>query len=177
MENTLPFLYAVAMGDTAAIEREWSNNKSILSVRNPEGWTALHLAAFHGHPQVVRLLLSYGMCAAIPDANGQSALHIAAQRSSVEVVEVLLKDGSGCSTRDKDGKTAIAYAYKNPMHDILVRFLDYAPSCGVGCSMTPEIVLGSRPSAALRAKSDSAVPCARPTPGPPKQCCGSVRCQ
>jgi hypothetical protein len=101
------------MGDVAGLEREYAKNKSVLSARNPEGRTALHLAALHAHPHVLRLLFSYGMCAAITDAHGQSALHIAAQASSTEVVEILLKDGSGCSIRDNDGKTALAYAYQN----------------------------------------------------------------
>ncbi|KAL3467193.1 cortactin-binding protein [Aspergillus heterothallicus] len=177
MENSLPFLYAAAMGDAAAIEREYSKNKAVLSARNPDGRTALHLAAEHGHAGVLRLLLSYGMCAAITDCSGQSALHIAAQGSSTEVVEVLLKDSSGCASHDTDGKTAIAYAYRNPSHDILARFLDYAPSCGVGCSLTPEIVLGSRPGAGPRARSDSAIPCARASPPPARRCCASVKCK
>ncbi|KAL2839518.1 ankyrin repeat-containing domain protein [Aspergillus pseudoustus] len=177
MDNSLAFLYAAAMGDIAALEREYSKNRSILSARNPEGRTALHLAAEHARPAVLRLLLNYGMCAAVTDTHGQTPLHIAAQGSSTEAVDVLLREGSGCSARDSDGKTAIAYAYQNPTHDILVRFLDYAPSCGVGCSLTPEIVLGSRPGVGARAKSDSAIPCARASPAPPKRCCGSVRCK
>jgi ankyrin repeat protein len=179
MDNALSFLYAAAMGDVAALEREYAKNKSVLSARNPEGRTALHLAALHAHPDVLRLLLSYRMCAAITDAHGQSALHIAAQGSSTEVVEVLLKDGSGCSTCDNDGKTALAYAYQNPCNDILTHFIDYAPSCGVGCSLTPAIVLGSRRGSATETNGTSAVPCARPTPDPPKTsgCCGTVKCK
>jgi ankyrin repeat protein len=179
MENTLPFLYAAAMGDAAALEREYAKNHSVLSARNPEGRTALHLAALHGHPQILRLLLGYGMCAAITDTHGQSALHLAAQGSSTEVVEILLKDGSGCSTCDNDGKTALAYAYQNPCSDILTLFMDYAPNCGVGCSLTPAIVLGSRRGSNTQTNDAAAVPCARPAPGPPKSsgCGGTVKCK
>jgi hypothetical protein len=176
MDNSLPFLYAAAIGDVAGLEREYAKNKSVLSARNPEGRTALHLAALHAHPHVLRLLLSYGMCGAITDAHGQSALHIAAQGSSTEVVEILLKDGSGCSTRDNDGKTALAYAYQNPISDILVRFIDYAPSCGSGCSLTPAIVLGSRRGSETQT-DDAAVPCARPALGSSKPCCCTVKCR
>ncbi|KAL2783547.1 hypothetical protein BJX66DRAFT_318321 [Aspergillus keveii] len=47
---------------------------------------------------------------------------------------------------------------------MLVRFIDYAPSCGSGCSLTPAIVLGS-PLGAETQTDDAAVPCARPAPG------------
>ncbi|OJJ96287.1 hypothetical protein ASPACDRAFT_63741 [Aspergillus aculeatus ATCC 16872] len=179
MDSALSFLYAAAMHDVTALEREYAKDESVLSARNPEGRTALHLAALHAHPEILRLLLSYGMCAAITDAHGQSALHIAAQGSSTEAVEVLLKDGSGCTTRDNDGKTALAYAYQNPCKDLLTRFIDYAPSCGVGCSLTPAIVLGSRRGSGTQTSDAASVPCARPAPGPPKSSgsYNTVRCK
>jgi ankyrin repeat protein len=177
MDNALSFLYAAAMGDVAALEREYAKNKSVLSARNPEGRTALHLAALHAHPDVLRLLLSYGVCAAITDAHGQSALHIAAQGSSTDVVEILLKDGSGCSTRDNDGKTALAYAYQNPCKDILTRFINNAPSCGSGCSLIPAIVLGSRRGSETQPDDTAAVSCARPAPSSSKPRCGTVKCK
>ncbi|CEL11752.1 hypothetical protein ASPCAL14849 [Aspergillus calidoustus] len=177
MDDSLSFLYAAAIGDVAALEREYTKNKGVLSARNPEARTALHLAALHAHPDALRLLLSYGICAAITDARGQSALHIAAQGSSTEVVEALLKDGSGCSTRDKDGKTALAYAYQNPSSDIFTWFIAYAPSCGSGCSLTPAIVLGSRRVSDTQTNDAAAVSCAHLAPGPSKPCCGMVKCK
>ncbi|KAL2813436.1 ankyrin repeat-containing domain protein [Aspergillus granulosus] len=175
MENSLPFLSAAAMGDTAAIEREYLKNKGVLAARNPERQTALHLAALHGHPKVLRLLLSYGMCLAASDAHGQIPLHLAAQGRSTDVVEILLKEGSDCALRDNAGKTAIAYAYNNPSHDILVCFLDSAPVCGVGCSLTPEIVLGSAVRNATASRSSIPVPYGRAAT--PNSCPGSVKCR
>ncbi|KAL4861690.1 hypothetical protein BDV12DRAFT_179882 [Aspergillus spectabilis] len=155
MDDTLSFLYAAATGNIAALEKSYFNNKSILTARNPDGRTALHLAAFHQQPEVLELLLSYGMCPSSTDTRGQTALHIAAQGSSTDAVGILLKNGAGCSTRDKDGKKAIFYAYQNPITEILARFLEFAPTCGVGCSLTPEVVLRASPS-------DEVVPCCGP---------------
>ncbi|RDW67198.1 ankyrin repeat domain-containing protein [Aspergillus mulundensis] len=140
----LTFLLAAATGNTLALEQAYRTNTSILTASNPEGRSALHLAALHGHTAVVHQLLSYGTSAFTKDSAGQTPLHLAAQGSAPEIVELLLQNdcGSGCSVRDNTCKTAIFYAYQNPNEEILARFQKYAPSCGSGCALTPSIILG-----------------------------------
>ncbi|KAL6238519.1 hypothetical protein BDW75DRAFT_21648 [Aspergillus navahoensis] len=145
--NNLTFLLAAATGNTTAVEQAYLSNKSILTATNPDGRTALHLAALHGHIAVVQQLISYGTKLSARDANGQTALHLAAQGSgpAPDIAELLLQNdcGSACSIRDNNGKTAVFYAYHNPNDEVFARFQQYAPSCGSGCALTPSIILGA----------------------------------
>ncbi|KAL3430014.1 ankyrin repeat-containing domain protein [Aspergillus tetrazonus] len=144
MDN-LTFLLAAATGNTTAIEQGYLSNKSILTATNPDGRTALHLAALHGHIAVIQQLITYGATLSARDSNGQTALHLAAQGSAPapEIVGLLLQNdsGSACSIRDKNGKTAVFYAYHNPNDGVLAEFQKYAPTCGSGCALTPSIIL------------------------------------
>ncbi|KAL4733809.1 ankyrin repeat-containing domain protein [Aspergillus similis] len=143
--DDLTFLLAAATGNTTAIEQGYLSNKSILSATNPDGRTALHLAALHGHIAVIQQLITYGTKISARDANGQTALHLAAQGSATapDIVGLLLQSdcGSACSIRDNDGKIAVFYAYHNPNDEVLAEFQKYAPSCGSGCALTPSIIL------------------------------------
>ncbi|KAL4814898.1 ankyrin repeat-containing domain protein [Aspergillus spinulosporus] len=167
MDN-LTFLLAAATGNTAAIEHGYLSNKSILTATNPDGRTALHLAALHGHIAVIRQLITYGSNLSARDSNGQTALHLAAQGSAPapDIVGLLLQNdcGSACSIRDNNGKTAVFYAYHNPNDEVLAEFQKYAPSCGSGCALTPSIVLDTGASDYFGTDAQvqaSAPPCGR----------------
>ncbi|KAL5335595.1 ankyrin repeat-containing domain protein [Aspergillus crustosus] len=158
MDDSLSFLYAAATGDLPTIKRLYHTKKSILVIKNPDGRTALHLAASHQQTEVLELLSTYGICASATDNRGQTALHIAAQGSSTEAAGILLRIGSGCSTRDKDGHKPIFYAYENPNVEMLARFQQSAPACGGGCTLTPDVVLRARASRCERAAPSSKIP-------------------
>ena len=53
-------------------------------VATPTGQRALHLAAFHGHLEVVKFLLEVGAEKEARTQNGANALHLAAFRLSLE---------------------------------------------------------------------------------------------
>ncbi|KAL4878134.1 cortactin-binding protein [Aspergillus karnatakaensis] len=146
MDDTLCFLLAAATGDTTTLKNLYHSNKRLLSSTNPDGRTALHLAAYNQQPETLQLLLSYGICGAAKDKCGHTALHIAAQGTSTVAADILLRNGAGCGLRDNHGHLPIFYAYDNPNPDMLARFQASAPDCGAGCALTPEIVLKARAS-------------------------------
>ncbi|KAJ0419238.1 hypothetical protein BJY00DRAFT_314295 [Aspergillus carlsbadensis] len=100
--------------------------------------------------------------------NSLPFLYAAAMRDVAGLEREYAKNKSVLSTRNPEGRTALyltptrmssaccsATACAAPLstptasqpytsHDTLVRFIDYAPSCGSGCSLTPAIVLRSR---------------------------------
>ena len=53
------------------------------------GWTALHLAAYHGYIQVVEALLNAGADKAVKDKNGRTALDDAQRKNHPAVVKLL----------------------------------------------------------------------------------------
>ncbi|BAE63915.1 unnamed protein product [Aspergillus oryzae RIB40] len=113
------FLHAATIGDATTIENEYLKDKSILTAKDADGRTALHLAALHKDVKVLELLLNYGIEPSTTDNRGQTALHIAAQQSSLAVVELLLKRRANWSIRDHDGNTPLSYAYQQYSVEIL----------------------------------------------------------
>lgn len=82
------------------------------------GWNPLHYAAFAGHAEVVRYLVS--MKAPLDDRapNGQTALMLAARNGHLEVVRLLIDADADMDLEDGDGNTALGIARKAGNRDI-----------------------------------------------------------
>jgi len=76
-----------------------------LNVRNNEGFTPLHTAAFAGHLNVVRYLVSAGANVNARDKNGNTPLHLAAMWGNGGVVSYLVRNGANVTLRNREGKT------------------------------------------------------------------------
>ncbi|XP_072534738.1 ankyrin repeat domain-containing protein 6b isoform X2 [Salminus brasiliensis] len=71
------------------------------------GRTPLHLAAYKGHLEVVRILLKAGCDLDIEDDGDQTALHRAAVVGNSDVISALIQEGCALDRQDKDGNTAL----------------------------------------------------------------------
>uniref|UniRef100_A0A3Q3GMF8 Ankyrin repeat domain 6b n=1 Tax=Labrus bergylta TaxID=56723 RepID=A0A3Q3GMF8_9LABR len=67
----------------------------------------LHLAAYKGHTEVVRLLLKAGCDLDIQDDGEQTALHRAAVVGNNDIISALIQEGCALDRQDKDGNTAL----------------------------------------------------------------------
>ncbi|XP_034435520.1 ankyrin repeat domain-containing protein 6b isoform X4 [Hippoglossus hippoglossus] len=67
----------------------------------------LHLAAYKGHIEVVRILLKAGCDLDIQDDGEQTALHRAAVVGNSDVIGALIQEGCALDRQDKDGNTAL----------------------------------------------------------------------
>jgi len=80
-----------------------------------DGARPLHIAALHGHENIVRLLVKYGK--ADPDAKSKSShrtpLHLACQYNNIECVSILLKYGARANIKDSNGNTALHFCCTN----------------------------------------------------------------
>ncbi|XP_017293203.1 ankyrin repeat domain-containing protein 6b isoform X2 [Kryptolebias marmoratus] len=71
------------------------------------GRSPLHLAAYKGHIEVVRILLKAGCNLDIQDDGEQTALHRAAVVGHSKIISALIQDGCALDRQDKDGNTAL----------------------------------------------------------------------
>uniref|UniRef100_A0A8B9L3V0 Ankyrin repeat domain 6b n=1 Tax=Astyanax mexicanus TaxID=7994 RepID=A0A8B9L3V0_ASTMX len=71
------------------------------------GRTPLHLAAYKGHLEVVRILLKAGCDLDIEDDGEQTALHRAAVVGNSDVISALIQEGCALDRQDKDGNTSL----------------------------------------------------------------------
>jgi hypothetical protein len=102
----------VRMGDVDTLEMTLANARArgvlhaLLEERDLRRQTALHVAAYAGHHEVVDMLLRSGAAADALDGAGESPLHKAAGNGHAEAVRVLLGAGAE-NIPDRRGQTAL----------------------------------------------------------------------
>ena len=70
--------------------------------------TALHIAAWYGHADVVKVLIQNGADVNAVDDDKQTALHKAAEFNRIDVVKVLLENGAHVNIMSTYGETALS---------------------------------------------------------------------
>jgi uncharacterized protein len=134
---------AAAFGRTERLHALLRLDPGLALAFSPDGFTALHLAAFFGHPDATRTLLEAG---ADPNAVATSAqigqvqpLHSAAATGQVECARMLLEHGADVNARQEGGFTAL-HAAALSRNEVLARLL-----LGAGGDPTAETDDGLQP--------------------------------
>ena len=81
-----------------------------LDTRDGKGYTALILAAYHGHPQAVELLLKAGANACAEDARGNTALMGAIFKGELSIARRLINTECSANQANGVGQTPAMYA-------------------------------------------------------------------
>ncbi len=93
-----------------------------INITDNTNLTALHAACYHGHVDVVDLLLSRHANPNVISENG-TALTTACQKEHIDVIDRLLAIDVDLNLPDRDGLTALMFACKKSNFDIIDRLL------------------------------------------------------
>jgi ankyrin repeat protein len=114
-DPALAIFAAAIMGDVQRLEELLTGNRSLVSAVSSDGWTPLHLAAFFGRGDAVRLLLNKGAVVTARSTNQMenTPLHAAAAGKHAEIVKLLLDRGANANARQNGGWTPLHSAAQN----------------------------------------------------------------
>ncbi len=106
---------AAAAGVPGPVRQAVDENASLATAYAPDGYTALGLASFFGHLEIVNLLLGRGAEVNAPSRNemGVMALHSAAAAQHLAIAEVLIENGAEVNRPSAGGSTALHRAAQN----------------------------------------------------------------
>lgn len=127
---------AVRADDRAALALHRAAGTDI-NLRDPDGATALHIAAFHGLHEVVDLLVAWGADVNAVDALGRTPLHLAVLGNHASVVRRLIAADANLNFPDANGEPAIQTAQRlryDKLYNLLLAAgaeVDFAPEVQV----------------------------------------------
>jgi TonB family protein len=114
-----PIHDAAKEGDLAKVKALLENNRKMVSSKDNNGSTPLHLAAWNGHKDIVELLLANKADVNAKDTMGFTPLHRAAITGHKDVVELLLDKGANVNAKDNGGWTPLHRAAMNGHKDVV----------------------------------------------------------
>ncbi len=104
--------------------------------RDATGMTALHLATWGGHTEIVRILLKHGADVNARDGSGDTPLMLAVRWGLPELMDLLLAHGADASIRDDQGRTllhrAAEYGHVAVMRVLVSRGFDVDVQSRIG---------------------------------------------
>jgi uncharacterized protein len=140
---------AAVVGRTERLEELLSAEPGLARARTPDGWTALHLAAFFGPPASIEPLLAHGadVGAFSENAQANTPLHAAlAGRGDPAVVERLLAAGADVNAAAAQAVTPLHIAAARGSTELIQRLLDR------GANPTAAMADGTTPAAMAQAR-------------------------
>lgn len=120
----LDFWEAATVGATDRVNDLVLDDPALISARSPDGFTALHLAAFFGHPETVKALVVAGadVTARTSNALANQPLHASvagAVAGRLACSRILLEAGAPVNERQSGGFTPVMAAAQNGDEDLL----------------------------------------------------------
>ncbi|XP_075225754.1 no mechanoreceptor potential C [Lycorma delicatula] len=119
-----PLHLACFGGHIAVVGLLLSRSAELLHSSDKHGKTGLHIAATHGHYQMVEVLLGQGGVIDATDKNGWTPLHCAARAGCFEVVKLLVESGASPKSETNYGSAPIWFAVSEGHNDVLMYLMN-----------------------------------------------------
>jgi ankyrin repeat protein len=104
------YFFDAARGGRQDMLAEFINARYDLNTRDKKGYTALILAAYHGHRPAVEQLLAAGADPCAQDKRGNTALMGAIFKGEIAIARRLMQAACAPDQRNNAGQTAAMYA-------------------------------------------------------------------
>jgi ankyrin repeat protein len=116
---------AAALGYLERLRERLDNDPSRASALSPDGYTALHFAAFFAKPEAARILLEAGAPVDVVAENEMRVqpLHSAAAGRQIEICRLLLAAGADVDAQQAGGFTPLHEAAQNGDPEMVELFL------------------------------------------------------
>lgn len=132
--KALDVFEASALGDASRLEELLQGDAELAQAWTPDGFTALHYAAFFGSPEAVRALVAAGADIEASSTNQEFApeatpLHSAVAAGRLDNAEALLQAGADPNARQHGGFTPLMEAEQRgdfDLAELLIRHGAYA---------------------------------------------------
>uniref|UniRef100_A0A8D2L702 Uncharacterized protein n=1 Tax=Varanus komodoensis TaxID=61221 RepID=A0A8D2L702_VARKO len=119
--NSPSIFDSVAKGNLSDLEK--SLKLSDVNAVNAANETLLHIAAAHGHTEIIDYLISKGAKLEAKDKAGRTPLHRAAGKGHDKAVKMLLQAGASMYSLDQEGKSPLHMASQNHHMHVLQSIL------------------------------------------------------
>lgn len=116
------FLRSAKSGELVALKECMEKYGIQINYQNESTFTALMLASYNNHTNIVKFLIQNGADTELKDCCGTTALIGAAYYGNYDIVNTLLEFGADINCKDNDGETALFHAVREG-HRVLVDLL------------------------------------------------------
>jgi ankyrin repeat protein len=112
IEDYKPVFAAASAGDIDAVRKAFESDRTVLTAREWDEATLLHVAVGQNHKELTEFLLDKGTDVNALTKDRLTPLHMAAQNGNLEIVQLLLSRNAKIDAVDSQGWTPLDRARK-----------------------------------------------------------------